>query len=336
MRPRKVLQAAVLGLGFAGVAVACNGWDPRSPFEHNAPEVDEALKQLDAGRTQPAEETLERYLGMGPCSAEAGIAVPPSIRQKPNGGFDLGLTLFALGEQFGQRFGDEERGDGGGGPREQAATQRRLAEIDCALVVARAIASDSTVPTDLRARAHYLAGNLEFMRQKYEDAVKEYDQALALVPGLHVEAGGDGLGRDAAWNRAIALRREEDHKDAGNDAPDANDGSDGSDGSDASDGSDGSSGKDGGDKEDGGKDGGDKGDAGKDAGDKEDAGKDAGDNGDAGGREPPPPPPAASQSASPQQDQRMLEQLEQAPSYQGQEAKQRASQRRGRPTMEDK
>jgi hypothetical protein len=32
----------------------------------------------------------------------------------------------------------------------------------------------------------------------------------------------------------------------------------------------------------------------------------------------------------------MLEQLEQTPSYQGQEAKQRAAQRRGRPTMEDK
>ena len=51
-------------------------------------------------------------------------------------------------------------------------------------LVVRAIAADPEVPAELRARARYLAGNLEFLRKKYEDAVKEYDQALALVPGL--------------------------------------------------------------------------------------------------------------------------------------------------------
>ena len=55
----------------------------------------------------------------------------------------------------------------------------------------------------------------EFLRAKYEEAVKEYDLALTLVPGLFEEAGGDGIGRDAAWNRAIALRRIEEQKDAG-------------------------------------------------------------------------------------------------------------------------
>jgi tetratricopeptide (TPR) repeat protein len=328
------LRASGLGLALsAGIVAAfgCNGWDPRAPFEHNAPEVDDALKQLDAGRVQPAEDTLERYLGTGPCSADAGIALPPAIRQKPNGAFDLGLTLFALGEQFGQRFGDEEKSDGGS-PREQALAQKRALEVGCALVIVRAIAADPTVPAELRARAHYLAGNLEFLLEKYEDAVKEYDQALALVPGLHVEAGGDGIGRDAAWNRAIALRRQQD-KDAGNDAAPDNDKPDAADG--GSDGSDGSSGNDGGDKGDAGKDGGDKGDAGKDGGDKGDAGKDGGDE-DAGAPPPEPQPqPAPSQSASPMQDQRMLEQLEQAPSYQKQEAKQHANMRR-KHTMEDK
>jgi hypothetical protein len=335
MRRAELVRAVALGLGLgAATVVGCSGWDPRSPFEHNSPEVDEGLRLLEAGRTQPAEELLERYLGTGSCSADAGLGLPPAIRQKPSGTFDLGLTLFSLGEQFGQRFGEEERSDGGT-PREQQLAQRRATEVGCALLVVRAIAADPTVPTELRARAYYLAGNLEFLLEKYEDAVKEYDQALGLVPGLHAEAG-DGIGRDAAWNRSIALRRQEDQKDAGpdssdaSDEPDSPDGSDGQDASDGSDGNDGSSGNDGGDK--GGNDGG-----GKDGGDKEDAGKDGGDKEDGGASpEQPPPQPASSQSSSPQQDSRMLEQLEQAPSYQGQEAKQRANSRQRRPTMEDK
>ncbi len=342
MRRPDLLRAVALGLGLSAVAFAagagCSGWDPQKPFEHNAPEVDEALRKLDAGQNTSAEDLLERYLGTGSCSADAGLGLPPSIRQKPSGTFDLGLALFALGEHFGQRFGDEERSDGGS-PGEQGLSEKRALEVGCALLIVRAIAADPTVPIELRARAYYLAGNLEFLLQKYEDAVKEYDQALALIPGLNGEAGVDGIGRDAAWNRAIALRRQEDQKDAGPDAPpdaspDANDA--GNDAADGSDGNDGSSGNDGGDKGDAGKDGGGKEDAGKDGGDKEDAGKDGGDNADGAAPEPPPPQPASSQSASPQQDSRMLEQLEQAPSYQGQEAKQRAAQRHGRPTMEDK
>jgi hypothetical protein len=321
--------------GFAG----CSGWDPRSPFERNAPEVDEAIRALDAGKPEPAAEALEKYLDTGPCSADGGIALPPSVRQKANGSFDLGLTLFYLSERFGRRFGEEEQGDGGAKEEELAA--RRSAEIDCALLVVRAIAADPKVPTELRARAHYLAGNLELMRRKNEDAIKEYDQALALVPGMAEDSGADGLGRDAAWNRAVAQRRAADQKDAGNDAPDADadDGNDGSDGSDAADGSDGHDGADGSDGHDGndGGDGGNDGDAGKDGGNdggKDDAGKDGGDQQD-GGQQPEKQPP---QPASPekQQDGRMLDQLEQTPSYQAQEAKKRAGQRRGRPTMEDK
>jgi hypothetical protein len=323
-----LLRATALGLCLAGAAFAagagCNGWDPRRPFEHNAPEVDEALHELDGGHPRPAQEALERYLGTGPCSADGGMGLPPSIRQKPNGTFDLGLALFYLGEQFGQRFGDEERSDGGS-RHEQALAQRRALEVGCALVVVRAIAADPQVPIELRARAYYLAGNLEFLLQKYQEAVKEYDLALALVPGLLGDAG-DSIGRDAAWNRAIALRRQEDQKDAGSDASDASDANDGSDASpdapDGSDGSDGSSGNDGGDKGDAGRDGGDR--------------RDGGEPEDGGGAPEPQPQPASSQSPTPSQDNRILEQLEQAPSYQGQEAKAKAAARRGRPTMEDK
>ncbi|APR83752.1 Hypothetical protein A7982_09101 [Minicystis rosea] len=278
---RRLLAAVVWGGALAVASIAavsgCNGWDPRQPFERNAPEVDEAIHELDAGKPQNAETLLEQYLGTGPCRADAGIAVPDAIRQKHAGSFDLGLTLFQLGERYGHRFGDEEGSDGGAD--EEALMAKRSMEIDCALAIVHAIAQDPKVPTELRARARYLAGNLELLRRKYEEAVKEYDQALALVPGILEEAGGDGIGRDAAWNRAIALRRQQELQDAGTDAPDASDGDDGSDGSDAADGSDGSDAADASDGNDAGPDSGDGGDGGDGDGGPQDGGGDGGQDG---------------------------------------------------------
>ena len=312
---------ACLGGGVFSATAGCSGWDPTSPFERNSPEVDRAIEELDAGQLESAEQALESYLGTGECS-DAGIGLPDSVRQKPNGSFDLGLTLFHLAERFGHRFGDEELADGG--PDEERLAELRGVEIECALTLVKAIGADPSVPADLRARARYIAGNLEFLRRKYEDAVKYYDQALAIIPGLHEEAGGDGIGRDAAWNRAIAQRRIQDQKDAGEDAPpdappDAEDASDGNDGDDA--------GEDAG--EDGGQDGGD--DGGQDGGG-EDGGGDAGQEPDAGQQE---PQPAREQPQDARQDERMLDQLEEAPTYQEEEAKNRAGTRRGR-GMEDK
>src|SRR5262249_14095985 len=154
-------------------------------------------RELDAGNHRSAEDILEEYLGTGPCS-DAGIGLPDAVKLKPNASFDLGLTLFYLGETFGQPFGEEEEGVLG----PEAKRQARLPglQTNCALIVALAIANDPSVPLELRARAHYLAGNLEFMRRHYEDAVKHYDEALRLVPGMLEEAGGDDIGRDAAWN----------------------------------------------------------------------------------------------------------------------------------------
>ncbi len=340
-----VFALACVAGGATWLASGCSGWDPRSPFERNAPAVDQALADLDAGRFESAEEALETYLGTGACT-DAGLGLPDAVRQKYNGSFDLGLVLFAVAEKYGRRFGEEEQNDGGPGEEELAAL--RSLEIDCALIVVRAIAEDLKVPVDLRARAHYLAGNLEFLRKKYEEAVKHYDDALALVPGLPEDASTDGIGRDAAWNRAIALRRIEDKKDAGQDAePDADqdanpeagqdggdDASDGSDGDDGSDGSDG--GDDGGEDagedagEDGGKDAGE--DAGEDGGKDADAGQDAGND---GGQTPPPPPQPASPEPQPGQEDRVLDRFEEAPTYQEQEAKMKAGTRRGR-VMEDK
>jgi len=332
--------ACVLGaLSFA--MSGCSGWDPRSPFERNAPAVDEALADLDAGRFESAEQALESYLGTGPCT-DAGIGLPDAVRQKYNGSFDLGLVLFSIAEKYGHRFGEEEMNDGG--PEEEQIAAQRSLEIDCALIVARAIAEDVKVPIDLRARAHYLAGNLEFLRKKYEEAVKHYNDALELIPGLPEDAAADGIGRDIAWNRAIALRRIEDQKDAGQDAQqdasedaspdggndDAADGSDGDDGSDGSDGSDGADGSDGGD--DAGQDAGQ--DAGGDGGKDQDAGTDAGSDAGTPPKQPPPPQKASPEPQKGQED-RILDQFEEAPTYQEQEAKLKAAQRRGRP-MEDK
>ncbi|HMY17420.1 MAG TPA: tetratricopeptide repeat protein, partial [Polyangium sp.] len=157
------------------LASGCYGWDPRKPFERNSPTVDQALEDLDAGRLQSAEEALETYLNTGACS-DGGIGLPDTVRQKYNGSFDLGLVLFSLAEKYGRRFGEEELSDGG--PGEDELMAQRSLEVDCALIIARAIAEDTKVPIDLRARAHYLAGNLEFLRKKYEEAVKHYNDAL--------------------------------------------------------------------------------------------------------------------------------------------------------------
>src|SRR5262249_25139029 len=155
-----------------------------SPFEHNAPDVDKAIAELDGGSFRSAEEILEQYLSTGPCS-DAGIGVPDTVKGKPNASFDLGLTLFSLGEAFGQPFGDEEEGSASDSKRQ---ARLRGLEVNCALLVTLAIANDPSVPVELRARAQYLAGNLEFLRRRYEEAVKHYDEALKLVPGIVLEA----------------------------------------------------------------------------------------------------------------------------------------------------
>jgi tetratricopeptide (TPR) repeat protein len=318
---------AALAGALAWVAGGCSGWDPREPFTRNAPEVDQSLYAFDAGKPESAAEALEKYLGTGAC-VDGGIGLPDRVRQRPDGSYDLGLALFQLAERFGQRFGEEEAT--AEGSKDEHAAELRSQQVDCALVMLRAIAADPKVPAELRARAYYLAGNLEFLRRGYEDAVRLYDQALTILPGVAEDASADGLGRDAAHNRAIALRRIDDQKDAGNDGGD--DKPDGGDdkpdgGDDKPDGGD--------DKPDGGDDKPDGGDDKPDGGDdKPDGGDDKPDGGDDkpdGGDEGSAPPPAEPR----QQDDRILDQLEQAPTYQEQEAKARSRRRQGR-TMEDK
>lgn len=317
--------------------VAC-GWDPSRPFERESPQVREAIATLDAGDAQSAGEQLQEYLATGAC-AEGNIGTPPRVRERSNGSFDLGLALFQLAERYGQRFGEEETDSGV--PIDPALKTQRSAQVDCALKLVRAVATDTTQPVEIRARARYLEGNLLFLNATYEEAVRAYDATLELAPGMHDsgpisvgEAGRtynpDLLGRDAAWNRAIALRRIEDKKDAGNDA--GNDGGNDAGNDGGGDGGDNKGDKDGGDdnKPDNGKpDGGN--DAGKDSG-----GKDAGSPDE---NKPPkpekqdekPPPPPSRQN----QDERMLDQLENAPTVQ-QETARKMGQRRQVRGMSDK
>ncbi len=292
------------GVAAALLLAACN-WDPSKPFEREAPQVKEAIAFLDAGKAPAAAMTLEDYLSTGAC-ADGNIGAPELLKRLPNGTFDLGLSLFKIGESFGRRFGEEEL-DGG------ADDPQRKAQIECALRVVRAIASDDSLPLELRAHARYLEGNLLFLGAQYEEAVQAYDKALVLSPGI-VDAG-DPVGRDAAWNRAIAMRRIDDKKDAGNDS--GNDAAQDAP-NDAPQDAPRDAPNEGGN--DGGNDGGDSG--GNDAG--SDASKDPPDAG-------PPPPPDAGPPPRADQDQRTLDQLEAAPTLQQEVLKrQNVGRQRGR------
>lgn len=328
MRERRIVLFA-LAVPALALGIAACGWDPSRPFERDAPAVKKAIVALgDAGDAATAAALLQDYLSTGPC-AEGNIGTPPKVRDKSRGSFDLGLALFSIGEGYGGRFGDEEV-DGGGDPAARAA---RVAQIDCALRLVKIVADDDTQPIELRARARYLEGNLHFLGGEYEDAVSAYDKALTLAPGF--PDGGDAVGRDAAWNRAIALRRIEDKKndggkDGGNDA--ASDGG----GNDAGSDGGGDGGADGG--SDGGGDGG-AGDGGAEGGKpppSQDGGSDGGQGPDAG--EPPPPSGGQDASAPPppkeSQDDRVLDQLENAPTFQQEAARKQAQQRRVRGVLD--
>ncbi len=333
-RKKRLKKAAVVAA--AGVLspllfiVSCSKGTDRL-FERNAPSVDDAISAYDAGDAGSAVSLLEGYLATGKCE-NGEIGTPDPVRDRPNASFDLGLGLFKLAERFGRRFGEEEPvGDGGKSPQEDAEMGQRNQGVECAERILKLIAADGTTPVEFRARAHYLAGNLEFLRRDYKAAVKQYEAALRLIPGLPADAG-DSIGSDAAYNRAIALRRIEDkQKDA--EPPDAqpdgpNEGGPGDSGSPDSGQPD--SGKD--QNPDGGND--QKKDQDKD---KKDGGSppDAGppkpqDQPDGGADQQKKPPPSANQ------DDRMLDMLEHAPTFQEQDAKNRSLQHRTPHDLEDK
>jgi hypothetical protein len=76
-------------------------------------------------------------LSTGACS-EGKIGAPEALKKRSNGTFDLGLSLFKIGEAYGRRFGEEEIDAG----ESQDTHAQRMAQIDCAIRVVQAIAAD--------------------------------------------------------------------------------------------------------------------------------------------------------------------------------------------------
>ncbi len=336
MRPGS-LRIRALFVGFALVApalAACDSW-----FERDAPAVDRAIVELDGGDAHVAASLLADYLESGQCTD--GFDPKPALEGKPAAGFDFGLALFRIGEGYGKRFGEAgSTGELAPPADDEEVKQHRAREIACAKKLVRTVEESDVATAALKLRAHYLDGNLSFLAGDYTEAVHAYDRALTLAPA--VTDGGDAISRDAAFNRAIALRRQNDPKDGG-----AGDGSappDGGNDGGADGGSDGGNdgGDGGGDGGDAGNDGGDGGGAGNDGGNGDGGKNDRGDGGggsdggeaqnDAGSSSPPPQPPPSPSAATPM-DERTLDELERAPIFQREVG--RAMRQRTR-DMEDK
>lgn len=323
---RKRLRWSVgLGLALPLLVAAC-GWDPRKPFERYAPDVDKAVTELDGGKANKAAERLSAYLGAGACDAGA-ISIGKADAAEAT--FDLALTLFRLGELYGRKLDDplpkKEEVDA---PEDKRLARLRGDNIDCARALLDEILKHE-LPPDLQARARYLRGNVAFLDRDYDKAVVDYEKALIIVPGLPPDAG-DLIGVDAAYNRALALRFKEEEKkkdggaDGASDAP-----------SEAGEGGPGDGGGEG--PSDGGADQGRDAEPdgpGQDGGQKDapkDAGGDAPDDGkknDPKETKPASPKPGDERGVDKGQDDRMLDQFEEAPMFQREESKRGSAQKR--------
>jgi hypothetical protein len=208
---------------------------------------------------------------------------------------------------------------------------QRSEQVECALRVVLTLGDLPEATIEFRARANYLAGNLYFLREEYKNAVKSYDLALRLIPGISGNQG-DAIGRDAAWNRALALERSErEPPDAGQDGGKKDPGDGGpSDGGNKQQPDAGNNNPDGGGQNK-------KPDKPEDKPQPPDAGNGKSNQPDAG--QPPPEPPKQDKppSREPQnQDDRILDELEQTPSLHEHMAKENAQHHRGVVRMEDK
>jgi Ca-activated chloride channel family protein len=200
-------SALVLLLGAAVPASSgCDSAFVDELFTRNSPRVDDAIAALAARDAGAAERELSDYLGVARCQ-QGTINATAALAERPQASFDLGLALFQIGERFGGRFGD----DPGQAADDARLLAKRSDEVACALSVVRELVARNGVPLELRAQSYYLLGNLEFLRREYDAAVQGYDGALALVPGDDAESAL-AVGRDAAHNRALALRLREENK----------------------------------------------------------------------------------------------------------------------------
>jgi tetratricopeptide (TPR) repeat protein len=291
--------------------------------ERNAPDVERARVQYEAGVADAASAILGTYLKACP-AYDSGTETP-----RPQATFDYGLVLFQLLETYGGKIG-------GAQPDPASAS-----EAACALRVLDGLLADTTLAPEERLEALYLRGNLLFLLGKRAEAIASYDSALELGGGASEK--GLAVLRYTAYNRALALGDpppdggadgappDSAPPDASNDA--ANDAGDGGGEDGGADASSNDGGADSG-KSDGGKeDAGDKSDGGdKDQGDAGNA-SDGGDDQDASSPDTDTPDAGADAAPSELIDERILEQLDKTPSLQREIA--RRNQKRIKP-LEDK
>ena len=196
------------------------GWNPSQPFERKAPEVERALLALDAGEAGTPRRSSRGTSRPDPAeTAASGIRQvatdhpSASLRPRPQPLSDwANATAFASAKR-------RLRTDAGPTPEEQALAEQRTRKSSARSGRCSRSPRTTRVPIDLRARAHYLAGNLEFLRGQYEEAVRHYDEALKLVPGV---AGRRRSGRQGrrVEPRHRAQRIEDEKKKDGAGAPD--------------------------------------------------------------------------------------------------------------------
>lgn len=347
--PSRLRSAAVL-LALCGLG--CEPFD--ALFERESPTVREAIQALEKNETDAAIQLLTDYLETGACE-EGVIGAGERARSFGDAAFDLALA-FAQAQDAQAKSAQPGLGldPSGAGAAEHSA-------IECALRLLGPLAENEGTPVELRARAHYLMGNLEMRREQFRAAVTAYERGLQFTPAETQDEEGDPLGRDLAFNRALALRRalekEEEEKqnqsntddspesDSENSDPEEQD-KDSSEDSDEDKPSDDKNAQDPGEKEDEQKqDSSQNGDSPEqqeqDSSDTKDSQEDSNSAQDSENQEEPAGAAQTNPDSSPSgpsvsQDERQLDLLEQAPTLQQHEAKKHAARGGRRSTMEDK
>lgn len=379
-RPSRLRASAVL---FALLSLGCHDVDEL--FKRESPLVADAINALSTKSPDRAVKLLTEYLETGPCEAGV-IGAGERARNMGDASLDLALAFSALSTPKTAAPQDpaaalaqgqlppqlspptpDPNAPGGlpPGPEGQASPPQ-IQNVDCALRILAPIGANLSHPVALRARAHYLAGNLELLRADYEAAVTAYDAAILLAPGVK-KGVGDPIGISIAYNRALALRllkeKKEEEKKKNDEQDKSNqEKSDQDKDKDDSQNQDGDkdqekqepppdeekSGDDQDKKDDPKPEDEPKPDEAKDPGEKDKQQDESGDNSQ---KEPPQDqknaeqpegepessPEQAAQGPSESRDQRMLDLLEQAPTLQQHEAQKRRDEGvRVRATMEDK
>ena len=372
-QPSRMRQAAVLlALGLlAGGNLGCADFDRL--FVRESPVVNDAILALSKTDAKAATALLTQYLETGACETGV-IGAGERARRLGDASLDLGLALAGPFPTQQPRATPAAASSApavapppsGALPRapDEKVDPELSSRIDCALRVLSPVAENPDLPTDLRARAQYLMGNLELSRAAYQAAIDAYDRAIVLAPGLP-EKTGDAIGRDIAHNRALAQRRlkeeeerkekekQEDEKKGEQDQKDQDQKDKQDEPQDPSD-------PDQKDQDQKDQDQKDQDQSGSDQDQKDQQKQDqsGSDQDQKSGQEPPadqqkqdpaqpgadgqeptpgPDQPAAGKNApAASQDARILDRLEQAPTLQQHDAKQKARTVRLRPTMEDK